>query len=104
MKTNDDKWWKKEPRSRRKCFRCNHLYSSHIDVACMKIIELKPERKGCSCRGFVTDKAAAALANCTASSKFFPSAMEIASPPQNVSPAATVSIVLPALKPAINPL
>ena len=51
-----DKWWQKEPRSRRKCYRCKHLYSSHIDVACMKIITLKPERKGCSCRGFIADE------------------------------------------------
>ena len=56
MRKKSDKWWKKEPRSRRKCYRCNHLYSSHIDVACMKIVALKPERRGCDCRGFISSE------------------------------------------------
>jgi len=46
-------WAKKEPRSRRKCLRCGHNYASHIDVACMKIVQRKPERIDCDCKGFI---------------------------------------------------
>jgi len=50
------KWWVKEPRSRRECFRCKHFYSSHIDVACLKIVQHKPVRKMCDCKGFISNK------------------------------------------------
>lgn len=43
----------KIPRSSRKCFRCEHNYSSHIDVGCLKIVQLKPEKKECVCKEFV---------------------------------------------------
>ena len=48
-------WAIKEPRSRRKCLRCKHNYASHIDVACMKIVQRKP-RIDCDCRGFIGSK------------------------------------------------
>ena len=48
-------WAIKEPRSRRKCLRCGHNYASHIDVACMKIVQRKP-RIHCDCRGFIGSK------------------------------------------------
>ena len=50
-----DKWWKKPPRSSRICYRCDHKYSSHIDVRCLKIVSRKP-RKECDCKGFVANK------------------------------------------------
>jgi len=43
-KKEPEKWWKKPPRSSRICLRCEHKYSSHIDVRCLKIIQRKPER------------------------------------------------------------
>ena len=46
----------KIPRSSRKCFRCEHNYSSHIDVGCLKIVQLKPEKKECICREFVKNE------------------------------------------------
>jgi hypothetical protein len=49
------KWWKKPPRSSRICYRCEHKYSSHIDVRCLKIVSRKP-RTECDCRGFIKDK------------------------------------------------
>jgi hypothetical protein len=49
-------WWKKPPRSSRVCYRCGHKYSSHIDVKCLKLVQRKPERIECTCRGFVKDK------------------------------------------------
>ena len=49
-------WWKKPPRSSRICYRCEHKYSSHIDVRCLKIVSRKP-RTECDCKGFVKDKA-----------------------------------------------
>jgi hypothetical protein len=53
----EEKWWKRPPRSSRICLRCNHKYSSHIDVRCLKIVQKKPERLECTCRGFVANKA-----------------------------------------------
>jgi hypothetical protein len=44
--------FQKEPRSRRPCLFCGHLYASHIDVCCIRVIEKEP-RKECNCRGFV---------------------------------------------------
>jgi len=55
-KKEQKKWWIKEPRSRRECFRCKHFYSSHIDVGCLKIIQHKPDRKTCTCKGFISNK------------------------------------------------
>lgn len=49
-------WWKKPPRSSRVCYRCGHKYSSHIDVKCLKLVQRKPERIECTCRGFIKDK------------------------------------------------
>jgi len=49
-------WWKKPPRSSRVCYRCGHKYSSHIDVKCLKLVERKPERIECTCKGFIKDK------------------------------------------------
>jgi hypothetical protein len=49
-------WWKKPPRSSRVCYRCGHKYSSHIDVKCLKLVERKPKRIECNCRGFIKDK------------------------------------------------
>ena len=46
----------KIPRSSRKCFRCEHNYSSHIDVGCLKIVQLKPEKKECTCKEFVKNE------------------------------------------------
>lgn len=46
----------KIPRSSRKCFRCEHNYSSHIDVGCLKIVQLKPDKKECICREFVKNE------------------------------------------------
>jgi len=51
----EDNKYKKIPRSSRICLRCTHKYSSHIDVKCLKIIQRKPERKECDCRGFVSN-------------------------------------------------
>ena len=56
VKNQRPKWAEKEPRSRRKCLRCGHNYASHIDVACMKIVQRKPERIDCTCRGFIGSK------------------------------------------------
>jgi len=53
---NKDKWWIKPPRSSRICLRCEHKYSSHIDVRCLKIVQLKPERIECECKGFIANK------------------------------------------------
>ena len=50
-----DKWWKNPPRSSRICYRCEHKYSSHIDVRCLKIVSRNP-RVECVCKGFVTNK------------------------------------------------
>jgi len=49
-------WWKKPPRSSRVCYRCGHKYSSHIDVKCLKLVERKPTRIECTCKGFIKDK------------------------------------------------
>lgn len=49
-------WWKKPPRSSRVCYRCGHKYSSHIDIKCLKLVQRKPERIECECRGFIKDK------------------------------------------------
>ena len=46
----------KIPRSSRKCFRCEHNYSSHIDVGCLKIVQLKPDKRECDCREFVKNE------------------------------------------------
>ena len=51
-----DRWWKKIPRSSRVCYRCGHKYSSHIDVRCLKLVQRKPERIECGCRGFIVNK------------------------------------------------
>lgn len=51
----EDNKYKKMPRSSRICIRCTHKYSSHIDVKCLKIIQRKPERKECGCRGFISN-------------------------------------------------
>ncbi len=51
-----DRWWKKIPRSSRVCYRCGHKYSSHIDVRCLKLVQRKPERIECECRGFIVNK------------------------------------------------
>ena len=48
-------WWKKPPRSSRICIRCEHKYSSHIDVKCLKIVSRKP-RVECDCKGFVSSQ------------------------------------------------
>ena len=50
------KWWIKPPRSSRICLRCEHKYSSHIDVRCLKIVQRKPERIECDCKGFIANK------------------------------------------------
>jgi len=42
----------KQPRSSRKCLVCGHLYASHIDVCCIKVVTTSP-RSECNCRGFV---------------------------------------------------
>ena len=52
IKKEIDKWWVKKPRSRRQCLLCFHLYSSHIDVRCLKIIQRHP-RKECDCKIFI---------------------------------------------------
>lgn len=57
----EEKWWKRPPRSSRICLRCTHKYSSHIDVRCLKIIQKKPERLECTCRGFVANEAELAM-------------------------------------------
>jgi len=54
-KEEKDKWWKNPPRSSRICYRCQHKYSSHIDVRCLKIVSRNP-RVECECKGFVTNK------------------------------------------------
>ena len=54
-KEEKDKWWKNPPRSSRICYRCEHKYSSHIDVRCLKIVSRNP-RVECVCKGFVTNK------------------------------------------------
>jgi len=43
---------KKEPRSRRECLLCGHLFASHIDIKCLKVMSKDP-RIECDCRGFV---------------------------------------------------
>ena len=48
-------WWKKPPRSSRICFNCEHKYSSHIDVRCLKIVSRKP-RVECECKGFIANQ------------------------------------------------
>ncbi len=53
---NEDKWWIKPPRSSRICLRCKHKYSSHIDVRCLKIVQLKPDRIECNCKGFIANE------------------------------------------------
>lgn len=53
---NDEKWWKKPPRSSRICYRCGHKYSSHIDVRCLKLVQRKPDRIECLCKGFIANK------------------------------------------------
>ena len=47
-------WWIKPPRSSRVCYRCQHKYSSHIDVRCLKITNRNP-REECICRGFIAN-------------------------------------------------
>ena len=54
-KEEKDKWWKNPPRSSRICYRCEHKYSSHIDVRCLKIVSRNP-RVECECKGFVANK------------------------------------------------
>ena len=54
-KEEKDKWWKKPPRSSRVCYRCQHKYSSHIDVKCLKITSRNP-REECNCRGFIANE------------------------------------------------
>lgn len=54
--SKEDNIWKKTPRSSRVCYRCGHKYSSHIDVRCLKLIQKKPDRIECLCRGFIKDK------------------------------------------------
>ena len=54
-KKKEDKWWKRPPRSSRICLRCEHKYSSHIDVKCSKIVSRKP-RVECERRGFITNE------------------------------------------------
>lgn len=49
-------WWKKPPRSSRICYRCGHKYSSHIDVKCLKLVQRRPIRIECSCKGFIASK------------------------------------------------
>jgi hypothetical protein len=61
-KKKEDKWWKRPPRSSRICLRCNHKYSSHIDVKCLKIVSRKP-REECSCKGFIANEYELELAN-----------------------------------------
>ncbi len=56
-KESEKKWWIKPPRSSRICLRCEHKYSSHIDVRCLKIVQRKPDRIECSCKGFIANKA-----------------------------------------------
>ena len=53
----DKKWWERPPRSSRMCFRCKHKYSSHIDVRCLKIVQRKPDRIECDCKGFISNEA-----------------------------------------------
>ncbi len=55
-KKEKDKWWKRPPRSSRVCVRCTHKYSSHIDVRCLKIVQRKPERIECDCKGFIANE------------------------------------------------
>lgn len=55
-KKDPDKWWIKPPRSSRICLRCKHKYSSHIDVRCLKIVQLKPDRIECVCKGFIANE------------------------------------------------
>lgn len=43
---------KKEPKSRRECLLCGHLFASHIDVRCLKVMSKDP-RIECDCKGFV---------------------------------------------------
>lgn len=43
---------RKEPRSRRECLLCGHLFASHIDVRCLKVM-CKDPRIECDCKGFV---------------------------------------------------
>ena len=56
---NKKKWWVRPPRSSRICLRagCGHKYSSHIDVRCLKIVQRKPERIECNCKGFIANEA-----------------------------------------------
>ena len=56
-KKETEKWWKRPPRSSRICLRCKHKYSSHIDVRCLKIVQRKPERIECDCKGFIANEA-----------------------------------------------
>jgi len=56
-KKESEKWWKRAPRSSRVCLRCNHKYSSHIDVRCLKIVQRKPDRIECDCKGFIANEA-----------------------------------------------
>ena len=58
-----DRWWKKIPRSSRVCYRCGHKYSSHIDVRCLKLVQRKPIRIECVCKGFIVNKAEMDLIN-----------------------------------------
>ena len=55
-KKESEKWWIKPPRSSRICLRCKHKYSSHIDVRCLKIVQLKPDRIECICKGFIANE------------------------------------------------
>ena len=61
-KNKVDKWWKRPPRSSRICLRCEHKYSSHIDVRCLKIVSRKP-RVECDCRGFIANEMELKMAN-----------------------------------------
>ncbi len=56
-KKEPKKWWKRAPRSSRVCLRCDHKYSSHIDVRCLKIVQRKPVRIECDCKGFIANEA-----------------------------------------------
>jgi len=51
MKGSEDKWWIKEPRSRRICLNCGHKHASHVPL-CIKVISLGP-KKECTCRDFI---------------------------------------------------
>lgn len=55
MRTKSNTVTKKLPRSSRICLNCNHKYSSHIDVMCLKIVQRHP-RIECNCKGFIANE------------------------------------------------